>query len=393
MTRVSITSVGNNATAAFALAMERAGCDGLISRGDRVVIKPNWNGVNPQSSTSLPVVEAACRWARDQGAGEVIVGEGPVPLARERVDACFEEMDAEARVAAAEARFVNFDDEEHVIFSGKPDLPDEIGVSRLALEADVLINAPLLKVHSCCLTTLCVKNLKGCLRRQDKMAFHRVGLLPAIVALNRIVRPQINVIDAVDAMEGDHSHGGIVHLDRLIASRDPVAADAVGCAQIGLDPTDVPLLRMASEAGLGVHRLDEIDLVGEPLAPRQFELVQDHLARKYPDLTIDESGACSACRAALMDGLYTAGSTRSISSIALGGEAKPSAETLVLGKCLRDYWPTHRHVKGCPPSGHAIARGLAGKEENGKITEGKMIKEGRGAEGRKGKARGGSPGP
>ena len=385
--------MGDDAAAAFAVAMARAGCDTVISRGDRVVIKPNWNGVTPQSSTSLPVVEAACRWARGQGAADVIVGEGPVPLARERVDACFKEMDAEARVAAAGARFVNFDDEAHVLFSGKPNLPDEIGVSRLALEADVIINAPLLKVHSCCLTTLCVKNLKGCLRRQDKMAFHRVGLLPAVVALNQIVRPQINVIDAIDAMEGDHSHGGIVHLDRLIAGRDPVTVDAIGCAQIGLDPTGVPLLRMASEAGLGVHRLDEIDPVGEPLAPRQFELVQDHLARKYPDLTIDESGACSACRAALMDGLYTAGSTRTISSVALGGEAKPSPDTLVLGKCLRDYWPTHRHVKGCPPSGHAVAQGLAGREENGKIIKGKMIEEGRGDDTEEGRSREDSPNP
>lgn len=361
MTRVSITTVGNDAVAAFALAMERSGCDDVISRGDRVVIKPNWNGVNVQSSTSVRAVEAACRWARDQGAGDVIVGEGPVPLARERVDASFKEMDAEARVAAAGARFVNFDDEEHVIFRGKPDLPEEIGIARLALEADVIINLPLLKVHSCCLTTLCVKNLKGCLRPEDKMAFHRVGLLPAVVALNQIVRPAINVIDAIDAMEGDHSHGGIVHLDRLIAGRNPVAVDAVGCAQIGLDPTDVPLLRLASEAGLGVHGLDEIDVVGEPLEPRQFELVQDHLARKYPDLTIDESGACSACRASLMDGLYIAGKTRQVNSIALGSDAKPQPETLVLGKCLREYWPTHRHIKGCPPSGHAVAQGLAGE--------------------------------
>ena len=359
MTRVSITSVGDDANAAFALAMERSGCDAVISRGDCVVIKPNWNGVNPQSSTSLRVVEAACRWARDQGAADVIVGEGPVPLARERVDACFKEMGVEARVSAAGARFVNFDDEDHVLFKGKPDLPSEIGVSRVALDADVIINVPLLKVHSCCLTTLCVKNLKGCLRGQDKMEFHRIGLLPAIVALNRIVRPQINVIDAIDAMEGDHSHGGIVHLDRLIAGRDRVATDAVGCAQIGLGPKDVPLIWMAGEAGLGVHLIDEIEIVGEPLEPRRFELVQEHLARKYPGLSIDESGACSACRAALMDGLFTAGGKRTIDSIALGRDAEPTAETLVMGKCLRDYWPTHRHVKGCPPSGHAVAKRLS----------------------------------
>ena len=234
MTKVSITSVGNDTLAAFALAMQRADCDNIISKGDRVVIKPNWNACAIPGSTSLNVVEAACKWAYSRGAAEVIVGEGPVPVGKESIDKYIEEMGAEERLAAAGSRFVCFDEDEHILFQNQEDLPEEVGIAKLALECDVLINIPLLKVHSCCLTTLCVKNLKGCLRPQDKMAFHRIGLLPAIVALNRIVRPQINVIDAIDAMEGDHNCGPLVHLDQLIASRDPVAADAVASARIGL---------------------------------------------------------------------------------------------------------------------------------------------------------------
>jgi uncharacterized protein (DUF362 family) len=256
------------------------------------------------------------------------------------------------------ARFVNFDEDEHVLFRDQEDLPAEIGVARLALEADVIINVPLLKVHGCCLVALCVKNLKGFLRPQDKMEFHRVGLLPAIVALNRILRPQINVIDAIAGMEGDHNHGTVVPLNRIIAGRDPVAVDAVGCAMIGLNPEEVPLLRMMSEEGLGAHLLSDIELVGEPLQPRRFELVQERLKRLYPDLTIIDDGACTACTAALVDGLFIAGGNRKVSSVAMGEHSTPPPDALVLGKCLRDYWPTHAHVKGCPPSGHAVARAM-----------------------------------
>ena len=359
VTRVSITSVGDDATAAVSLAMERADCEGIIQRGDRVLIKPHWNAVNVPSSTSFAAVEAACLWAADRGAGEVIVGEGPVPVGRERIDEYLRELDVERRLARIGARFALFDDEEHVLFRDEPDLPAEVGIARLALEADVVINLPLLKVHSCCLTTLCVKNLKGCLRPQDKMAFHRVGLLPAIVALNRLVRPQINVIDAIDAMEGNHSHGPLVHLGLLIAGRDPVAVDAVGCAQIGLPPADVPLLAMAAEAGLGTNDLDEIELVGDALRPRPFALPQDYLAATYPDVEILDGNACSACSAALMDGLYTAGGGRKMQAIALGSDAQPPAGALVLGDCLADYASTYRHVEGCPPSGHAIAHALS----------------------------------
>lgn len=356
--RVSITTVGDDLDAAFALALARAECRGVIEQGDRVLVKPNWNACAIEGSTSLAVVLAACRWARAQGAGEVIVGEGPVSVSREAREAYFKALGARDAVAGAGARFVDFDDERHVIFRDLEHLPPEIGIARLALECDVLINVPLLKVHSCCLTTLSVKNLKGCLRPQDKMAFHRIGLLPAVVALNRLVKSQINVVDAISAMAGDHNRGDLIPLGLLIAGRDRVATDAIASAQVGLASGKVPLLKMAAEAGLGEYRVDEIELVGEPLAPRRFELPQERMQRRFPEMGVEEEGACSACMAALADGLYSSGGVRRFSRIALGPKARPSDGALVLGKCMKDYFPTHDHVEGCPPDGAEIARRL-----------------------------------
>jgi len=358
VTRVSITKVCDNVDAAFALAMTRADCTGVIQKGDRVVIKPNWNACAIEGSTSLPVVLAACRWAKAQGAGEVIVGEGPVPLKQEAIEAYFKTMGAREAVAGVGARFVNFDNDEHVMFRDRDYLPPEIGVAKLACECDVLINIPLLKVHSCCLTTLSVKNLKGCLRPQDKMAFHRIGLLPAVVALNQLVKSQINVIDAINAMAGDHNRGDLIPLGLLIAGRDRVATDAVASAQIGLASGKVPLLKMAAAAGLGEYRVEKIEIVGEPLTPRRFELPQDRMQRSYPDMGVLEDGACSACMAALGDGLYTSGGVRKFSTIVLGQKAKPPHGALVLGNCLKNYFPTHDHVPGCPPDGAEIASKL-----------------------------------
>ena len=56
MTTVSITRVGTDVDAAFALAMERAGCTGIIKPGNRVVIKPNWNACAIPGSTKLVTV-------------------------------------------------------------------------------------------------------------------------------------------------------------------------------------------------------------------------------------------------------------------------------------------------------------------------------------------------
>jgi len=360
MSRVSISKVGTDVDAAFALAMERAGCVGVIKAGNRVVIKPNWNACAIAGSTKLAVVVAACRWAQAQGAGEVIVGEGPVPVGREKIESYLAAMGAHAALAAIGVRFVLFDDAEHVLFRDRENLPPEIGIAKLALECDVLINIPILKVHSCCLTTLCVKNLKGCLRPPDKMAFHRVGLLPAVVALNRLVPSQINVVDAIEAMEGDHNRGRLVPLGLLIASRDRVAADAVASALIGLPSGKVPLLKMAAEAGLGEHRVEKLEIAGEPLVPQRLEFPQDSLKRHYPDLDIQDDGACSACQAALMDGLYVAGGNRKVKKVAMGAKSKPAEDALVLGKCLSKHFATHAHVPGCPPDGTAVACALQG---------------------------------
>lgn len=357
---VSITKVGDDLLSALTLALTRAGCNGVIQRGDRVVIKPNWNAVAIEGSASLPVVLAACRWAQAQGAGEVIVGEGPVPVPAENIEKYFETMGAHTALTAIGVKFVNFDEDEHIIFRKRRHLPAEIGIARLALECDALINIPLLKVHSCCLTTLCVKNLKGCLRPQDKMAFHRMGLLPAVVALNGLLKSQINVIDAINAMEGDHNHGTLVPLGMLIAGRDRVATDAIGSAFIGLATGNVPLLNMAAKARLGEHRVERIRIIGEPLEPRRLELVQDRMKRRFPEMGILEDGACSACTAALSDGLYASEGVRSFDTIALGGEVLPPDGALVLGNCLKRYFPTHAHVRGCPPDGSAIARALRG---------------------------------
>jgi uncharacterized protein (DUF362 family) len=61
----------------------------------------------------------------------------------------------------------------------------------------------------------------------------------------------------------------------LVASADPVAADAVSTAVMGFDPTatrsETPFLRsdnhlnIAADLGLGTNRLDRIEVVGVPV--------------------------------------------------------------------------------------------------------------------------------
>ena len=120
---------------------------------------------------------------------------------------------------------------------------------------------------------------------------------------------------------------------------------------------------MAAAAGLGEYRLERIEISGEPLAPSRFELSQDRMQRRFPEMGVLEEGACSACMAALSDGLYAAEGIRKFDKIALGAKARPPHDALVLGDCLKQYFPTHAHVPGCPPDGAEIARWLKGAKK------------------------------
>lgn len=136
---------------------------------------------------------------------------------------------------------------------------------------DALVDLAKLKTHLFTRYSGAVKNLFGCVPGAHKPELHlKLPQEPlfsrALVDICRLVRPQLTIIDGVLAMEGNGPRGGSpTHLGVLIASRDPVAADAVACRLIGLDPLVVSTLAAAHEQGIGCADLKQITVVGDPL--------------------------------------------------------------------------------------------------------------------------------
>lgn len=54
--------------------------------------------------------------------------------------------------------------------------------------------------------------------------------------------------------------------DVLLASADSVAIDAVAAKMMGFDPMSIDYIRLAHQAGLGVGRPGEIEVVGEDVS-------------------------------------------------------------------------------------------------------------------------------
>jgi len=369
--KVSIERAGEDLNVTVAKAMQDADCEDVIVPGNSVLIKPNLNGVSQKGSTSVPVIKAIAQWAYDRRASEVIIGEGPVKMGREHLEKYFADIGIVEAAKEMEAAFVNFDDYEHIIYRNVSEhLPKEIGISKFVYEVDKVINVPMLKVHPSTVVTLCMKNLKGCERAQDKIKFHRLDLQKAIVELNKLVKPSINFIDGTKAMQGtDHNNGDVVDLGLVFCSRDIVAVDSVASYAIGIDPNNIRLIELANKAGLGESDINRIQTVGEDLEENRvrFELPEEAMARRFPNLRILKNGACSACLANLMDALGWIGERRKYNTIVLGVDTPDADDAILIGNCTKKYWNEYEHVKGCPSTPIEIAKVISKGSLSGTI--------------------------
>ena len=136
-------------------------------------------------------------------------------------------------------------------------------MAKRVLEADRVINVPVLKTHLQTVVTGALKNLKGVVPGREKHIIHLAGLDDGIVDINTVVRTDLVVVDAIDCMEGTGgpTNGRPIRVGLIIAGDNPVEVDATCLRIMGVDPHKVAHVRKAAERGLG--RLDGFEVLGE----------------------------------------------------------------------------------------------------------------------------------
>ena len=114
-----------------------------------------------------------------------------------------------------------------------------------------------------------IKNLFGTIPGLEKPQMHYrwpeiEDFSRMLVELAETVNPNLTIIDAIDAMEGNGPTGGTSHpLNLLLASRDIWTQDYFAAGLMGLDPMEVVMIRQAVEKGLA--KPDELKIVGDPV--------------------------------------------------------------------------------------------------------------------------------
>lgn len=273
--RVSIARCPDYSEESVLEAVKRAidllgGMDAFVRRGDRVLIKPNLlvARVPDEAVTTHPsVVKAIIQLVRDYD-GVPVVGDSPAIGGLLRVASKAGIYDV---VRKMNCKLVDFDDVMEVRGSHQG-VFRTLEVARAVMDCDLLINLPKLKTHGMTTMTLSVKNLFGCIPGTKKIQWHfRAGInrhsfAQMLVDLYGIVRPRLNVVDAVVGMEGDGPNGGDPReIGLIFAGTDGIAVDSTICDVVGLPPRDLLTNRIGSDLGLGVGQLKDIEVVGEAI--------------------------------------------------------------------------------------------------------------------------------
>jgi uncharacterized protein (DUF362 family) len=302
-----------------------------IKPGSWVVIKPNMIGLPPRRTyrtgdvTDLRVTKAVLEYvAAKSRAGRITVAEGgsyrrvgdPAPDNRlvqngVQVDALTADWGAE--FAGLKGSLGDVLQEARERFPGKrfdyvdlaydpvrdesgqfkwmevPRSPNGVGafgekpvyvMAKTVLDCDFLITVPVMKCHSMCGITGCLKNYVGTAPRiaytspgsfsnNDLHSKHSLeGRLDSfIVDLAAFHPPDYSVLDAIRGLQ--YNEHRIDRPDQeirgnlVVAGEDPVATDALAASIMGFQPHDIDYLHMASRRQMGTMDLRQVDVIGD----------------------------------------------------------------------------------------------------------------------------------
>jgi uncharacterized protein (DUF362 family)/ferredoxin len=217
------------------------GISRFISAGDRVLLKPNWVAPFPQAVTDWELIVAVVEMVRSTGATPFLAESSGFEFSTE---ATFRALGLYEQAAARDLELINLDLAEMTPVTTPL---GEIELARPALDADVIINLPRLKYHSLTKITGAQKNILGLVSRASRRKIHARDLDRGIVAVNRVLRPQLHILDGRDYLTRA-VYGQVEHLGIVLASSDPLASDHLGARILGYDPQSIGHIRLALQA-------------------------------------------------------------------------------------------------------------------------------------------------
>lgn len=252
----------------------------------------------------------------------------------------------------------------------------EMLVYDTALQADYIINLPVLKTHDQAEVTLSLKNLKGLLADCSKKAMHRKGLFQGIPEIAQFFGPCFTVLDGIYAQEGiGPVFGDPVEMDLIMAGRDMVALDTIAGLIMGYSPAECPVSVAAGKMGLGEADPSQIEVRGLPWTSvkRPFRRCSDAGITGDKDASYSimiNSDTCTGCRNTIIAVLVELRDTDRLSqlegkTIIAGTPPRklPPGQLIFIGACAGTLRDRGIFVEGCPPENSWVIEELIRQKE------------------------------
>lgn len=365
----------------------------------RVFIKPNivfWTKEVPFPKwgviTTSRIIEDMVVLLKDNGARDIIIGEGMVTLKPKDIETpahAFESLGYGVLKKRYGVKPINVFERPFE----KIDLGDgtTLKFNKDIFNSDFVVDLPVMKTHAQTVVSLGIKNLKGTIDISSRKKCHNADpekdLNYMIARLPDKLPPIFTLIDGIYTSERGPSFDGRIRRSNLLAaSRDILSADMVGAEILGHKPAEVPhLVHAALNRGRPAD-LSDVEVIGESIeevasyhaydfpynedgtlpVPMEKMGVKGLSYRKY-DITM--CTYCSGINGLVLTAVAQAwkGEPWDDVEILTGKVMKPTPgkkKTILLGKCMYQANKDNPDiqemiaVKGCPPSPKEIVKAL-----------------------------------
>jgi uncharacterized protein (DUF362 family) len=253
----------------------------------KVLIKPNLGTDDIRlhqgrqvALTDPSVLAATVRLIRQFHSGDIVIGDATTGASCHEV---YQQVGHDRALRDLDVRVVDFKDGPYVEcpVPGGGIMFDRYWMNHEFADADAIVSVAKLKSHLSTGSTGTLKNLFGMTPTRHygspRRYLHAPVRLPRSIAdLGLAFPPVLCVIDGLVGQDEREWHGPPVESGLLILGTNTIATDAAAMIVQGMDPAgdygrfpfffDSNPLALAAARGLGPHRRDEIDLVGDDLA-------------------------------------------------------------------------------------------------------------------------------
>ncbi|MEI8172359.1 MAG: DUF362 domain-containing protein [Deltaproteobacteria bacterium] len=239
----------------------------LDLQGKKVLIKPNVLRSSEAKEgvvTHPAVLRAVVEKVETMKPASIVVGDNPGVFSYGANEESFTKT---GLMDAAKGYYQNIgNDSLKVPFN--PEYMSAVSVSRIVLDADIIISLPKFKTHGLTVITGAIKNSYGFLPGAQKAKLHKEAgnverFHEMLVDVFRIRIPDLFIMDAVVGMEGNGpASPDLRDIGLILASDNAVAMDSVVAVMMGCEPGRLRFLQKAKEAGLGDYDLRTIEVIG-----------------------------------------------------------------------------------------------------------------------------------